>query len=240
HARRVSATPAELAVLADQNAELLNKLADLETDAARAEQAGKRRLQGLEREIQGLRGELDATRALSARLEETLQAAPNLGGLPSGLDEQLVRMWKKLDREARVRELKAKTRPWDQDGTDASDETRDFAPGSSSSPLAQKWRPQKSRLSSEASFDTPVSPLSAYPDKKTPGSPSPSLFSTLGANSREHALVSQLLLKIRELEETNTALAVQHATTRLRLNHARSETDEARRLCEFIGDEVEL
>ena len=64
HSRRVSTTPAELAFLSDQNAELQAKLQDLEADAARSEQAGRRRLRCLEREIQGLKEELDHTRSL--------------------------------------------------------------------------------------------------------------------------------------------------------------------------------
>ncbi|KAJ4468178.1 hypothetical protein J3R30DRAFT_1682178 [Lentinula aciculospora] len=59
HTRRISITQSELARLSDQNAELLQKLEQLEEESASADKAGRRRLGKLEREIQVLRDELD-------------------------------------------------------------------------------------------------------------------------------------------------------------------------------------
>ncbi|THH12366.1 hypothetical protein EW145_g15 [Phellinidium pouzarii] len=225
HSRHVSNTPAELAALADQNAELLDKLHDLEADAERADQAAKRRLKGLENELQTIKDELEKTRTMGERLEETLQSTSKLTGLPDGLDEQLIKSWKKLRREAKVRELKAKTRPWDQ--SDAADEPKDFAPGSVSFSSQSDHKPFKLSLSSPTDdhlFFEIESPLPIH--------------SNLVPNLREQALVSQLLLKVNELEETNAQLAVQHLEARLKLRHAEYETENVKRLCDFIGDEV--
>ena len=68
HSRRISVTPDEVALLADQNAELLDKLEKLEEESERADQAGKRKLRKLEQEIQALRDELDNTQARKIEL----------------------------------------------------------------------------------------------------------------------------------------------------------------------------
>ncbi|KAF5389418.1 hypothetical protein D9757_004332 [Collybiopsis confluens] len=62
HMRRISITQSELARLSDQNAELLQKLEQLEDDSVSSDKAGRRRLGKLEREIQILRNELDEAR----------------------------------------------------------------------------------------------------------------------------------------------------------------------------------
>ncbi|KAI5124877.1 hypothetical protein M0805_007307 [Coniferiporia weirii] len=240
HGRRVPSTPAELAALADQNAELLDKLHDLEADAARADQAAKRRLKGIERELQGIKDELDKTRAMGERLEETLQAAPSPTGLPNGLDEQLVKRWKKLNREAKVRELKAKTRPWDQ--TDATfDEPKDFAPSSSIFSPQRAQRMSAQIMSPEAVCGTSSNIIERSAETESPLSAlSPVTLSTFSSSPREQALISQLLLKVRELEEANAQLAAQHLESRLKLRHAEQEMEGARRLCDFINDEVHV
>ncbi|KAH9892023.1 hypothetical protein C8Q73DRAFT_792338 [Cubamyces lactineus] len=63
HTRRISVTPAELAHLSDQNAELIDKLEKLEAESLKADQMGMRKLRKLEQEIQTLREELDRTQA---------------------------------------------------------------------------------------------------------------------------------------------------------------------------------
>ena len=63
HQRTVSVTPAEIAVLADQNAELLDKLEKLEEESERNDRLGRRKLRKLEKEIQALRTELEETQA---------------------------------------------------------------------------------------------------------------------------------------------------------------------------------
>ncbi|KAL5527179.1 hypothetical protein ACEPAG_5970 [Sanghuangporus baumii] len=251
HARRASSTPAELAALADQNAELLAKLADLDAEASRAEQAGKRRLRSLEAEIEGLRDELERAREESRKLEESMNAQPEQAfvGLPSGVDKQIVKMFKRLSREAKVRELKAKTRPWDRD--EKIEEPKNFAPNSLTPGLPFTSKIVSRKVSApnlyvdttlvRASNNNPSSskvPLIDSPFSSVPPSATSTIAPT-GPSTREQALVSQLLLKIRELEETNTQLATDHLKASIRLKEAQTESESVRRLCEFISDEVE-
>ena len=88
HARRISVSPSDLALLADQNAELLQKLEKLETESAQANLAGRRRLGKLEKEIDGLRNELNQYKTqseLSAkRGEEVRRRRGGAGG--SGIE----------------------------------------------------------------------------------------------------------------------------------------------------------
>lgn len=56
HFRRISVSPSDIAQLADQNAELMQTLQELEAESSHADQAGKRKLKRLEEEIQILRG----------------------------------------------------------------------------------------------------------------------------------------------------------------------------------------
>ncbi|KAL5488258.1 hypothetical protein ACEPAI_6366 [Sanghuangporus weigelae] len=251
HARRVSSTPAELAALADQNAELLAKLADLDAEASRAEQAGKRRLRSLEAEIEGLRDELERAREESRKLEESMNAQPEqaFAGLPSGVDKQIVKMFKRLSREAKVRELKAKTRSWERD--EQSEEPKNFAPNNLTPglPFTSKIVSRKvsapnlyvdttlDRASNNNSLSSKVS-LVESPFSSVPASATSNIAPT-GPSAREQALVSQLLLKIRELEETNTQLATDHLKASIRLKEAQTESESVRMLCEFISDEVE-
>ncbi|KAL5508459.1 hypothetical protein ACEPAH_6078 [Sanghuangporus vaninii] len=251
HARRVSNTPAELAALADQNAELLAKLADLESEASCAEQAGKRRLRSLEAEIEGLRDELEHAREESRKLEESMNAQPEQAftGLPNGIDKQIIKLFKRLSREAKVRELKAKTRPWERD--EEPEEPKNFAPNNLTPglPFSSKIVSRKvsapdlyidttlDRASNNNSSGSKVS-FGDSPISSVPLSASSTIAPT-GPSTREQALVSQLLLKIRELEETNTQLATDHLKASIRLREAQTESESVRRLCEFINDEVE-
>ncbi|KLO07504.1 hypothetical protein SCHPADRAFT_814636, partial [Schizopora paradoxa] len=231
HARRPSATPAELAALADQNAELLTKMQDLEYEAARAEQTGKRRLKGLEKEIQGLKDELDHTRSASARLEETLREQGRLtkGGKP------------------KVREMRARTRPWEVQEENSLEDPKDFAPAAPwVSPRRTSIRKQMSCSTINSNFqsdaedgldvnDHESSPSVSLSTNHLPASRS---FPTLGHSVREQALVSQLLAKVHELEEANAQLASEHQEANRRLLDAQTESEGVKRLCEFIKDEI--
>ncbi|KAH9049742.1 hypothetical protein EDB84DRAFT_1452889 [Lactarius hengduanensis] len=62
HTRRISVSPSDLALLADQNTELLQKLENLEAESAQANLAGRRRLGKLEKEIDVERSEEEAKR----------------------------------------------------------------------------------------------------------------------------------------------------------------------------------
>lgn len=264
HSRKPS-TPAELAALADQNAELLSKFQDLESEAARSEQAGKRRLRALEREIGTLKEELDKTRALGERLEESLQSqggsangnGEGKSGLPEELEKELFKVWKRLAREAKVKEMRAKARPWEVEES----EPKDFAPGNplfaparTSTPGTRPSVANNSSASSARSHDT-SKPGSQPKELTDVDDPFPSsdqaqanldsvkqhaLASSSLSPGRERAIVAKLLAKIAELEETNTSLAQEHQTSQARLREAEREADGVRALCEIISEEVEL
>ncbi|TDL29632.1 hypothetical protein BD410DRAFT_798171 [Rickenella mellea] len=246
HRRQMSASPSDLAILADQNAELMSKLQDLESDAARADAAGRQKLRALERELRGLKDELEETRARSQKLEDEVRSGD---GPPPGLDGDILRLWKKLDREARVRALKAQARPWDKEMY-SSDEPRDFAPSSlDSSPPRLPRTPDRKDVAprptpadmcradssdSSESFDQSPTPT------PTPSGSMARRSHMKSDSTREFALVSQLLLKIRELEEANDAIAAQHAATVARVQAAEREADRMRRDWEAISEDADM
>lgn len=264
HSRKPS-TPAELAALADQNAELLSKFQDLESEAARSEQAGKRRLRALEREIGLLKEELDKTRALGERLEESLQSqggsangnGEGKSGLPEELEKELFKVWKRLAREAKVKEMRAKARPWEVEESEPKDFAPSnplFAPARTSTPGTRPSVANNSSASSARSHDT-SKPGSQPKELTDVDDPFPSsdqaqanldsvkqhaLASSTLSPGRERAIVAKLLAKIAELEETNTSLAQEHQTSQARLREAEREADGVRALCEIISEEVEL
>lgn len=266
----MSNNPAELATLADQNAELLARLTDLEAESSRADSAGKRRLKALETEISSLRDELERVRSETERPSVLARNQMGVGGesvsgnsellAELASDAQVLKMLKKLTREAKVRELKEKTRPWDTT-EDTSEEPKNFAPGNFAPgmPFTSKWVARKSSIPSltvETTLSRPpgLGISHSPPVSLSPSTPSsiitPTVASVSGTshspaknspskNDREHALVSQLLLKIRELEETNSQLAANHVAARERLRNAQTETESVRQLCELISQSVD-
>ena len=237
--RRVSVTPAELASLSDQNAELIEKLQMLETDSQKADQAGKRKLRKLEQEIQTLRDELEKTQARGVELEQQAKAATNA----------VAAQRRKEEREARLQALKE--RSVSASAFDYSaDEIRDFAPPSylsRSSPIKRST----SRSSTFADTSLTGSDLSgSHPsrdssfDENDPSSPDDpeSYFptppgSSLELPAAEYAIVSQLLLKIRELEETNSQIKEQQKLTEEQVRATQSDVESIRRVYEYLDDE---
>ncbi|KAI0772089.1 hypothetical protein BD413DRAFT_548263 [Trametes elegans] len=230
HTRRISVTPGELAHLADQNAELLDKLEQLESESCKADLAGKRKLRKLEQEIQTLREELDKTQAKGAELEEQAKAAVSA-----------VQMQRKKE-EVRALKEKAAGALFGSDLSAA--EVRDFAPP----PELPRSTPRKRRpvsseadhapgdtsdaLSDELSFDSggtheeldcetyfPSSPVSAHEHNRS---------------GTEFAIVSQLLSKIRELEETNAQIKEQQRATEERMRAAQWDVDSIRRVYDCL------
>ncbi|KZT12595.1 uncharacterized protein LAESUDRAFT_718874 [Laetiporus sulphureus 93-53] len=236
HARRVSITQGELARLADQNAELLDKLEKLETESLQADQAGKRKLRKLEREIQGLREELERTQAKEAELERQALAVPPLS------EEEAQR--RKEEREERVRVLRAKSGSMSESEGSIDEGVKDFAPpsellGSSSTRITP----------TAASFPSPKTPPGNYLTQPTLPASGPleeelesvwaqsrptSMYSLSGAES---VIVSQLLLKVRELEETNAQIKRQQEQTDERLRSARVDAESMKRMYECLDGE---
>ncbi|KAF9006705.1 hypothetical protein BDQ17DRAFT_1540481 [Cyathus striatus] len=75
HTRRISMSTNDISMLADQNAELLQKLEKLEFDSNRADQAGRRELRRLEKEISYLKDELEKSQARDEELGKKAEKA---------------------------------------------------------------------------------------------------------------------------------------------------------------------
>lgn len=247
--RRVSVSPADLALLSDQNAELLAKLEKLESESAQTDQAGRRKLRGLEKEIQGLREELDKTRARSDELEKKAE----LVSLSLESEEASKR---RHEREERVRAMRGRSE------NDASDgEVRDFAPGGAlasqgvSKRSTELGRSEKRKFpshclrrhASEAVFrSVPTgSKLSERSRKMSlydglsrsfPQFQSPPPAQALFPATPEYALVSQLLQKIHELEQINSQITVQQAKTTASLQSVQRDAASIQLLYESLSD----
>ncbi|KAG1815767.1 uncharacterized protein BJ212DRAFT_1447356 [Suillus subaureus] len=208
--RRVSVSPADLALLSDQNAELLVKLEKLEFESAQTDQAGRRKLRGLEKEIQGLREELDKTRARSDELEKKAK----LVSLSLESEEASKR---RHEREERVRAIRGRS------GNDTSDgEVRDFAPGGA---LASQGLSERSRKMSLYDGFSRSFPQFQFPPAQTPVPATP-----------EYALVSQLLQKIHELEQINSQITLQQAKTTASLQSVQRDAASIQLLYESLSD----
>ncbi|KAJ7068659.1 hypothetical protein C8F01DRAFT_1118888 [Mycena amicta] len=209
--RRISIHPSDISLLADQNHELLHKLETLEEEAQVADRQGRRALKQLEKEISLLRDELEKTQARSEQLEKQAQVGPEK------IVEELWR--KKKEREAKFRALRNGTptrAPWPFG--DESD-VRDFAPPGPFS---------KAALSPSQSIEFPSS--------------SSDLDASYGAehafeHPNQHALVSQLLSKIKELEATNTQIIQQQSETADKLQAVQRETESISKVYEYFGPE---
>lgn len=246
--RRISVSPADLALLSDQNAELLAKLEKLESESAQTDQAGRRKLRGLEKEIQELREELDKTRARSDELEQKAKI------VSLGLESEEATK-RRHEREERVRAMRGRS-----EGNTSDGEVRDFAPGGA---LASQGFSKRStglgrsekrkfpsqglrRHTSEIVFrssptDSKLSELSRkmslrhglsrsssqsqFPPTQTPVPATP-----------EYALVSQLLQKIRELEQINSQITLQQAKTTASLQSVQRDAASIQLLYESLSD----
>lgn len=246
--RRISVSPADLALLSDQNAELLAKLEKLESESAQTDQAGRRKLRGLEKEIQELREELDKTRARSDELEKKAKIV-SLNMEPEEASKR------RHEREERVRAMRGRS-----EGDTSDGEVRDFAPGGA---LASQGFSKRStglgrsekrnfppqglrRHTSEVVFrssptDSKLSELSRKMSLRhgLSRSSSQSQFSptqTAVPATPEYALVSQLLQKIRELEQTNSQITLQQAKTTASLQSVQRDAASIQLLYESLSD----
>lgn len=247
--RRVSVSPADLALLSDQNAELLAKLEKLESESVQTDQAGRRKLRNLEKEIQGLREELDKTRARSDELEKKAK----LVSLNLESEEASKR---RHEREERVRALRGRNESDTSDG-----EVRDFAPGGAltsqgvsrrSTGLSRSEKrkcPSQClrRHASEAGFrsaptDSKLSELSRKMSlydgfsRSFPQFRFPAPAQTPVPATPEYALVSQLLQKIRELEQINSQITLQQAKTTASLQSVQRDAASIQLLYESLSD----
>ncbi|KAG1803155.1 hypothetical protein EV424DRAFT_1434429 [Suillus variegatus] len=244
--RRVSVSPADLALLSDQNAELLAKLEKLESESVQTDQAGRRKLRCLEKEIQGLREELETTRARSDELENKAKLVS-----PSLESEEASK--RRHEREERVRALRGRSESDANDG-----EVRDFAPGGAlasqgvskrSTALGKSEKRKRPlqclrRHASEAIFrsaptDSKLSrKMSLYNGSSRSfsqlQSPPPAQLPVPA--TPEYALVSQLLQKIRELEQINSQITVQQEKTTASLQSVQRDAASIQLLYESLSD----
>jgi len=232
HARRISVSPSDLALLADQNAELLQKLEKLETESAQANLAGRRRLGKLEKEIDALREELDQHRTQSDALQSQVVAC---------VDEEARR--RRQEWGDRVRAHRKSSRHDDDDDAESNGAVRDFAPHGSGGPSAG-FKP--SLLPAAPDTDT-------IPDHMDSGSPakvpsplppptpqrSPAVV-TVPPPTGESALVAQLVSKVHELELTNSQILESQRDTATKLQEAHIEAEGIRRLYAFLDEQKDV
>ncbi|KAJ7498541.1 hypothetical protein FB451DRAFT_1072255 [Mycena latifolia] len=213
HSRRISVSPADISLLSDQNAELLLKLENLEAEALSADNSGRRALRQLEKEIQLLRDELEKTQARSEQLEKTVQV---------GTEQIVEEMWKKKkEREAKFRAMRNNSRPGAGGAVVVESEIRDFAPPGLFS---------KASLSPSPSTEFTSSPSDQQLDASY--GPEPSF-----EHPTHHSVVSQLLAKIRELEETNAQIIRQQSETTDKLQAVQRETESISNVYECFSAE---
>jgi hypothetical protein len=223
---RISVSQNDIALLSDQNAELLSKLERLESESAQAELAGRRKLRKLEREIQGLREELELTQIKGEELEEKAK---------SGFDPEKVadELWKKkIEREERIRLMRGKS-----DSDFGGDGVRDFAPGSTAIPGASSVDSTPTKLvhlpaaGSPSAFRFPTKPKRSIDHDDQDD-----VFSvqsrSLAIPERELAVVSQLLLKIEELEEANAQITDQQAEAAVMIHSVMKDAESIRQIYE--------
>lgn len=129
----------------------------------------------------------------------------------------------------------------------SADEIRDFAPPNylaKSSPIKRSASRSTfadtsdsdlsgSHPSTDLSFDENDPPFPDDPESFFPTPPG----SSVELPEAEYAIVSQLLLKIRELEETNTQIKEQQRLTEEQVRATQSDVESIRRVYEYLDDE---
>ena len=239
HARRISVSPSDLALLADQNAELLQKLEKLETESAQANLAGRRRLGKLEKEIDGLREELDQHRTQSDALQSQVVAR---------VDEEARRRRQEWTDRVKAHRSNKSGSSWafGNDDAEGSGAVRDFAPHGSGRPSAAL----KSSLPVAPDTDT-LLPNHMDMDSGSPAkaaSPlppltpqrSPAVATVPPPPTGESALVAQLVSKVRGLELMNEQILASQRDTATKLQEAQIEAEGIRRLYAFLDEQKDV
>lgn len=215
HARKVSVSTTEISNLADQNAELLDKLERIQSESLNADQSGRRALKRLEKEISMLRDELEKTQAKSEELEQKAK----VGWDSEKIIHEILK--KKEERETKFRAM----RNLGQGGPEEDDdmEIRDFAPegsGFGGPNATHSFFPQNN-----SQTRLPTTPLNRSIHASAPLTPHP-----------QSILVSQLLEKIQELGETNARIIDQQAETSNQLHAMQRETEHISKVYECFAD----
>ena len=235
HARRISVSPSDLALLADQNAELLQKLEKLETESAQANLAGRRRLGKLEKEIDGLRDELDQYKTQSELSAERGE-------------EEARRRRREWNERVRAHRSNKSGGSW-AFHSDVEGSVRDFAPGSSANssraavPLAAlkpvlPTAPDTASPSPCVNSDLPAEAPDALPSTASPPQESLALPDFSSSAVDESVLVAQLVSKVRELEATNKEILDNQRNTATKLHEAQIEAEGIRRLYAYLDEQA--
>ncbi|CAK5263121.1 unnamed protein product [Mycena citricolor] len=207
HSRKISVSPADLSHLADQNAELVNKIDTLESEALATERSSRRALKQLEKELQLLRDELEKTQARSEQLEKNAQVDTEK------IVEEMLR--KKKERQARFRSMRRSASAYSPGSSSLfGSEVRDFAPPPFS------LSPSRNVAKSRTDYDS---------DEE--------VQTETEANQPSQTLVSQLLSKIRELEDTNSHILQQQSETADKLQAVQRETESISKVYECFNVE---
>jgi hypothetical protein len=229
HTRRISVSPSDLALLADQNTELLQKLENLEVESAQANLVGRRRLGKLEKEIDVLREELDQYRTRNDALQ--LQAERG--------DEEAKRRKQEWNERVRAHRNANSGSSWAFSETAGN--VRDFAPSSRPAPLLALAKPAlptaPDTTSLTPSYDgsdsgAEATKLEAFTFPSRPTSPVP--------HAGESALVAQLVSKVRELELANEQILESQRDTATKLHEAQIEAEGIRRLYAFLDERADV
>ncbi|PBL02917.1 hypothetical protein ARMGADRAFT_277421 [Armillaria gallica] len=224
--RKVSVRLDDISLLADQNDELLQKIERLETEAASADMSGRRMLRRLEKEISQLREDLEKTQARSQEFEEKAERMAPIEAA-----------WRrKLEQEAKAEASHSKL---DTEEVE-EEEIRDFAPGGILS------RPSTSSIPDDIPSQETTPQMTALCDAFTGLSfssvSSPSEESSTQAQAPqvsiepELAIVSQLLVKIQELEDANLRIIRQQSETANKLIAVQQETENMSKVYESLND----
>ena len=195
---------ADISLLADQNAELMDKLEKLEAGASSSDQTGRRELKRLEKEIAFLREAFEKTQAKSEELEEKVH------GAVTG------EVWrKKQEREAKFRAMRYSGRYTDyqEDGS----KIQNFAPDGSRFGGPSQGFPFLPSATSSSNLRHTLRNQASSSDTELDDS---GLFPHL-----ENTLVSQLLVKVQELEEANAQILKQQNETAIQLSAVQRDTE---------------
>lgn len=215
HSRRLSTTPAQLAILNKQNEELLSTLANIQDETTAADLEGKQKLRKLEKEIAGLRSELESSHQKNNELEtkiDTVQA------------EQEHQRQRSKDIDLTSLSGSKATLKEEEEPNSLGSSFPNFAP-LSTTPLKKAFERQA------------VGHSESEPRPKLVAFPSSEQVET--QPSAEYLLLSRLLSKIEELEHTNRQILARHRETDSRLRNVTSRSDALQKVYATLEDEME-
>lgn len=225
HSRRLSTSPAQLAVLSSQNEDLIQALGKLQDETSAADLDGKQRLRKLEKEIAGLRAELEQSHLKNGELEQRINSVQN--------DHERELELKKQERESKVHELRRSTSK-----AEAPPQTfANFAPTSNSPAKPNFSKPERSKDDDDS---TPTRPaLLPFPSSESQITVTSTRSPNPGEPSAELMILGQLLSKIEELESTNREILERHRENDSKLRTATNQSDALQKVYENLEDEVE-